>query len=324
MIINNKSLVELFASDTVKDTYLKTHKVTGTMKSQLLNIARNQYKVVEDFGRGKYNIDEKFDGSIIIPNNKMAHPIYGNLIPAILINVKNFHDKEKVFCLSMTGVYNNFKMIQSENFCSMKDRRSISSEILNVNYDTLNEFFNITNSSLRYYLDNAMNLLEALSLIEYNKLMYVKLINSETIHTIGSIDSTIDTVYRRATPEEQQFIADEYKRIRDKYSIPKNNKLFGKPQNELQESLRTLNIEYDYKCYELICLDKNNINKICDFYSVEKLDNYSFEFSKNFIAMTIANAEERRNSAITDNLTDFYRFSEEYIHDFMKLSKTTK
>ena len=197
MLINNKILVELFASDNVKETYLRTYKVTGSMKSQLLNVAKNQYKIVEDLGRGKYNIDEKFDGSIMIPNNKMAHPIYGNLIPSILINVKNFHDNEKVFCLSLSAVYSNFKMIHRDNYCNMRDRRRTTSEILDVNYDTLNEFFSITNTSLKYYLDNSVTLLENLRLIKCNKLIYVKLINSESVHTIGIVDSSIKTMYRQ-------------------------------------------------------------------------------------------------------------------------------
>ena len=323
MLINNKILVELFASDNVKETYLRTYKVTGSMKSQLLNVAKNQYKIVEDLGRGKYNIDEKFDGSIMIPNNKMAHPIYGNLIPSILINVKNFHDNEKVFCLSLSAVYSNFKMIHRDNYCNMRDRRRTTSEILDVNYDTLNEFFSITNTSLKYYLDNSITLLENLRLIKCNKLIYVKLINSESVHTIGIVDSYIKTMYRPATKEEQQFIEDNEYKIKEKYGISKDNKLFGKPKDEMLNILKTINIEYTYECYEIICRDKKSINEICEFYSINKLDNYSNEFSKNFISMTIANAEDRRNEAIMNNLSDFYRFSESYIMDFMKLSEKT-
>ena len=128
---------------------------------------------------------------------------------------------------------------------------------------------------------------------------------------------------RRATVEEIQFIENETKKIKDKNGIPINNKLFGAPLNELNSILKTLNIEYSYDKYEVYCLDKANINKICSFYSVDKLEDYSKEFSKNFIAMTIANAENRHNEAIINNLSDFHRFSKEYIEDFMKLSNIT-
>lgn len=324
MLINNKILVELFASDSIKNSYEKNKKVTGSMKNQLLNIAKNQYKIVEDLGRGKYNIDEKFDGSVMIPNNKLAHPIYGKLIPAILLNVKNFHDNERVFCLSLTNIYGSFKMIHRENYCNMKERGVTSSKMMDIEYETLKEFFNVTHDSLKYYLDNSIKLLETLGLIKHNKLMYVKLIEAESIHTIfTNIESSVITRHRRATMEEEQYIKNLEASIRTKYNIPNNSKLFGRPVEEIEKLLKNLNIEYYYDRYEIICIDKTNVNKISDFYNLDNLNNISEEFSNNFISMTIANAESRHNNAVMNNLIDFYRFSEKYLKDFMKLSDTT-
>ena len=125
---------------------------------------------------------------------------------------------------------------------------------------------------------------------------------------------------RRATIEEIQYIKNIENSIRTKYSIPQNRGIFGKPMEEIRSILNTINIEYYYECYEIYCLNKNNINQICDFYSVEKLNDYSDEFSKNFIAITIANAEDRHNESVMNNLSDFYRFSEKYMDGFTKLS----
>ena len=323
IIVNNESLVRMFGTKEQNDAFDKNRKVQLSLKNSLLSKARNEFKIVEDIGRGKYKLDEKFDGSIIVPNNKMAHPIYGNLIPSIMINVKNYHDDGKVFCLSLNGIYSSFNMIHETNYSKMSDRRNISSKILKVDCDTLNEFFDVTHGSLRYYLDNSIDLLVALKLIKCNKIPYVSILVKESEHGIIDVESSFRRIRRRSTKEEEQFIEDCEREIRNKYSIDEGKLLFGKPKLELDNMLKTKNIEYSFKCYELICLDKDNIDCIVEFYGVNNLENLSKSFSENFISMTIANAENRHSDAIVNNIIDFHRFSEKYLDDFMKLANTT-
>lgn len=66
MIIGNKELVELFGIQSIKERYAITRKVNTDVKKQLLNIVKKEYKIVEDLGRGKYNIDEKYEYPITI------------------------------------------------------------------------------------------------------------------------------------------------------------------------------------------------------------------------------------------------------------------
>lgn len=313
----------MFGTQEQCDTFDRTRKVQLSLKNTLLSKARNEFKIVQDLTRGKYRLDEKFNGSIIVPNNKMAHPIYGNLIPSIMINVKNYHDEGKVFCLSLNGIYSSFNMIHDSNYSKMSDRRSTSSKILKVDYDTLNEFFDVTHSSLRYYLDNSIDLLESLKLIKCNRIPYVSILEKKSEHGYSDVEACMKRVNRRSTKEEEQFIEDCDNFIRKKYSISDGKLLFGNPKLELDDMLKTRNIEYHFKCYELICIDKDNINCIVDFYGVNNLDNLSNSFSENFIAMTIGNAENRHNEAIINNIIDFHRFSEKYLDDFMKLANTT-
>ena len=320
MILNTKELIELFGSEKNKEYYKKTKRMEQNMKTSILNNIKNEYKIVEDLGRGRYNIDEKINSSAIIPNNKMVHPIYGNLLPSIMINVKQYHDNGEVFCLSLNSIYSKFNMIHDNNYPKMYNRRHTSSNILNINYETLNEFFEVTHKSLKYYLDNSIKVLESLKLIKCRMIPYVSLIKTETKHNLSNVDTDLMVNKRRATKEEEQFIIDSEKMIRNKYNIGENKRIFGNPQEELKSLLSTINIEYYYECYELLCTDKDSINKIVEFYDIKNLENLSDEFRNNFINITVANAEIRHEDAITQNLTDFYRFSKEYINDFMNLS----
>jgi hypothetical protein len=323
MIINNKELIELFGSEKNKAYYKKTKRVEQNTKISILNNIKNEYKIVEDLGRGRYKIDEKINSSAIIPNNKMVHPIYGNLLPSIMINVKQYHDSSEVFCLSLNSIYSKFNMIHGNNYPKMYSRRHTTSDILNINFDTLNEFFEVTHRSLKYYLENSIKILESLKLIRCRMIPYVSLINAETEHKICNVDTDLKVSKRRATKEEEQFIIDSEKNIRNKYNIGEGKRIFGIPQEELKNILNTINIEYYYDCYELLCLDKESVNNIVEFYNVNNLEKLSETFRNNFIDITIANAEIRHEDAITQNLTDFYRFSKSYIDDFMNLSDIT-
>ncbi len=324
MIIGNKELIELFGTDVNKETYSKTKKVNNSLKEDLLSRAKCEYKLVIDLGRGRYEIDEKFEGEIIIPSNKMAHPIYGNLIPAILINIKNYHENGQVFCLSLNSIYAKFDMINKDNYSKMSSRRRVTSKVLDINFETLNEFFEVTHSSLKYYLENSLNFLSNINLIKVIKIPYVSLIKAETEHHKKNIlDSELKQLYRRATKEEYQVILDYEEEIRKKYKIEKGNKLFGKPMIELKEKLEIHNIDFHYECYEILCMNSKEINHIVEFYGIDNLKYISENFCRNFINMTIANAEIRHNDAITMNIKDYYRFGREYVEDFMKLSNIT-
>lgn len=323
MRINNYALVELFGTEAVKNSYSKNKKVTGSVKEQLLNIARNQYGTVIDYGRGSYEIDNKFNGSTIVPNNKMEHPIYGKLLPSIMINVKNYHDNNKVFCLSMASVYKEFNML-NQNYQNMNSRKNTTSKIMNVDIDTVEEYFDFTYSSLKYYLESSIRLLESLNIIKCTMIRYVAISEFEASHS-DDVDTVLATKYRRATPLESQEIEDMKARIRKENGLKNGAKLYGKPREDYVKSLKTMNFDFEYMCYELVCLDKDAVVDIANFYGVENLDKISKEFVSNFINLININAEKRKDKDmnVEKNLDSFRILNENYLDDFMKLSNVT-
>lgn len=322
MIIDNKAMVELFGTDSNKESYYKNKRVSGSMKTSLILRAKKEYTTVEDLGKGKYKLENKIISNII-PNDKMIHPIYGNLIPAILINVKEYHDSSKVFCLSLNSIYSNFNMINN-NYIHANSRKGTVSKILDVMPDVCYEFFDTTHAQLKYYLKNSLNLLSALGLIKYNMIPYVSLAKKEVdTSIIKGTDDIITITRRRATKEEEQFIADIDKDIRIKYDIGKGKKLFGEPLREYKDKISQINIEYIYECYEIICLEKVEIENILCFYNSTNKETLSENFTNNFISLVMSNAESKHLKAIENNMIDFYRFNRKYLDDFLTLSNTT-
>lgn len=322
MIIDNKAMVELFGTDANKENYNKNKKVTNSMKRTLIINAKKEYVIVEDLGRGKYKIEEKVS-NIIIPNSKMLHPIYGNLIPAILLNVKEYHNEGKVFCLSLNSIYSNFNMI-NENYIHANSRKGTASKILDVLPDICYEFFDSTHAQLKYYLKNSLNLLSALGLIKYNMIPYVSLVKKEMdSNIVKGTDDVITIMRRRSTKEEEQFIADVDKEIRTKHDIGKGSRLFGAPLKEYKDKLSKINVEYIYECYEIICLEKLEIENILHFYNSTDKETLSDNFTNSFISLVMSNAESKHNKALESNMADFYRFNKKYLDDFLKLSNNT-
>jgi hypothetical protein len=328
MIIKTKDLVDLFANDKQKEIFKKNGKLQTETKKYLLNNLKNEYKVVNQIGRGLFEIKDKINGTSIIPNNKITHDIYGNLIPAILINVKEFHDNNKVFCLSLNGVYSIFNMIHKHNYINMKNRPKTTSDLLDLSYENVKEFFDIIHKHLKYYLDNSITILEGMGLIRCRKIPYLKEINISSEHI--SEDNVIvisekNEIYRRATKEEEQFKVDMEKILEEKFNIiNEKEKFFGEKAKEYTQYRNKLllskNIEFFYECYELICLKKDEINEIVNFHNINNKEKLSDDFTKNFINLVIENANSRQRKAIESNKENFYRVSKKYLEDFTTLS----
>lgn len=313
MRIDNKQLIELFGNESQKLYYEKYKKVPKDIKECILNQLKNQYVIVEDLGRGKYNIDKKYNGSIIIPNDKIYHDIYGKLIPTILLNVKNFHDKHSVFCLPITKIYISYNMIHNNNYTNIKNRPSTASYLLDLNRDNTDMFFKSVNTSLKYYMTKTLDLLSTFKLISYRLMPYVVVSNKKSEHSVDCVLNTMDTLHRRATIEEEQFIKDLKDKLDKKYNAENgrdryhgiNSKMYIK--DEISE-LNSIGIERKYDCFEVFCENKQEILNILNFYNINDIDlnQLSSEFVNNFINITIKNAEnkeikiEERDKFISD------------------------
>lgn len=104
MIIGNKELVEMFGSEANKITYEKIRKVHTEVKNSMLNKAKKEYKIVEDLGRGKYNIDDKYEHPITIKKENRRDVEYE------FVEYEKIYDKlNGVYCI----IYENYIYIGS-------------------------------------------------------------------------------------------------------------------------------------------------------------------------------------------------------------------
>jgi len=321
MIIKTKDLVLLFGNDKQKEYYEKYSKLPVNIKNAILNIAKEEYKIVKEIGRGKYEIDIKFNGTSAIPNNKMEHQIFGNLLPAILFHIKDYHDNQLVFCLSMNSIYIELNTIHRYNYINIKNKKIESSKILDINLETIYEFFEVTHSSLKYYLENSIKILESMGLIKCNKILYLKEFSQD--ETENNIK-----LFRRASKEEEQFMYDLEGILEKRFDIKnQQEKYFGSKSKEYntikKDVLQDNKIDFFYENYELICINKKDINNILEFHDISEGNILSENFIKNFINLIITNAEGRHKKAIENNKIGFYRFSKQYLEDFGLLSNCT-
>lgn len=294
MILGNKELIELFGSDIQKTTYEKTKKVAVNTKISILNSLKSQYKIVEDLGRGRYKIDEKFDGSAIVPNDKINHPIYGKLIPSILLNVKRYNDNESVFCMPVSSIYIYYNMLH-RNYSNIRNNQAIASSILDLEIENTKMFFDSVNTSLKYYMKNTLDTLSSLKLIMYRTMPYV-IIKDEKFDKM---------IHRRATVEEEQFILNLISRLDKKYGCENGRDRYHGINSKayiIEETrfLRTIGVERKYDAFEVFCKNKEEIIKILDFYNLTDgcYKNISCEFVENFTNITSKNSANKSETIV--------------------------
>lgn len=324
MELNNADFVRMFGDEKDLERYLKKNTLEVSAKKKLLKKAKIEYGIVEDLGRGKYFIDNKLGYSMVLSEDKMSHGIYGSLMPSILINVKEHYDRNEVFCLSMNSIYYTFDMI-NKNYISMKNRKGIASNVLEVNPEVTFEFFESTTKKLSYYLEYSLNYLSSAGLIKYLKIPTVALIEKEIVTTkIKDTGATLTIDRRRATAKENQIIANIRDEVCKKHNIINNgSRLFGEAFEDYHAELKKYNIDYVYDSYEITCLKRDDVDFIIKYYGVNNKTILANSFSNNFINMAMEQVEKNHAKAIENNLLEFYRFNKKYLEDFSKLLNAT-
>jgi len=214
-----------------------------------------------------------------------------------------------------------YNMIHKDNYTNMKDRPFVTAELLDLDYNNTIDYFSVVHKSLKYYMESTLELLSNLKLIKVNELPYIKEY-SESIE-INKFKKHLK--FRRATKEEEQKHKDLLALLDDKHSIMEEKERYysKKSKNYIEDytdSLHSMGIDFFYDCYEVICLNKKNIEEILNFYDLSIFDSllFSRNFSESFINLTIENAKTRvlKNKKVES-------FVNKYIEDFTKLTKCT-
>ena len=311
----------MFGTEANKIKYSNDRRVNTSFKSTLLNRAKKQYELVIDLGKGKYTIDKKREQDITQNMLKMLkEDIYYNLTPVILSKVKYEYETNSVLLLPLIGCYDYFKVVNKTNYNNIRYNQSSACEQLNLDHNTIKEYFEIVTRSLKYYLEYCLNVLKKEGCLDYQKIKYIREKSMTTEHCMDEVSGNVRMHDRRATPEEIQLNADIKKLIRDRLDIKNDNDCYkSKEFNSMyRQQLNSHGILFIYDCYEIVCCDIDKINYIMSIYSFDDLYEMSLKFSTIFEKITLDNA----NNRFIDK-GKLYRIDEKYINDYLFLTSNT-
>lgn len=331
-IITSKEFIERYGTEKNKEYFSKNKKLINSTKNTILNKLKKSMNIVE-IGDGKFNIIEiyKTPKNLILEEIK-DDEVYGKLAPIIIQKlINNKMDCDNTLTLSLINFYDFSQSIHKNNYNEIRYKKDLASEELNIQSETILEFYKLINKNLQYKLENCLNLLEKGKLIVWYKIPYLKERTVEILNVCSSLNIDTSISHRRATTEENQFHENLKTELKLKFGITNDKECyFGEKaklyREEYEKELGKKNIMYFYEGYEVYYKDieksKEFINSFCDFNILSYSNKFSTMFIKNVIEDAISRKEKTSaNEIVPKNKS--YRLEDKYISDYEFLANST-
>lgn len=326
-IINEKKLVNLFATKNQKQKYLTDSKFTGVNKSILLKEA-SRYCEFDDLGNRNYKITKVYKYPKPKTLSKMQNGLYQYMIPLILNKLIDGHNENNKITLTSIKWARQIKMING-NYNAVKYHKQVASSYFDYNYNEVNDFYDKADDMIIRQLEQSLKYMTDAGLILWGKvdMVYKEKFNEKIVDISNGNNITLDKIEDThvLTEEEKGYYAECIK-IADVESgaEDKQGRYFGehaKKFNEvLNRELLKKNIKFVYQAYEVYYIDldkcKDFLNNFDNVNNISFIDNFNNEFQK----MIIDNAETRYNKDLDKQIK---KYSEDYIDTFKNLSDMT-
>lgn len=331
-IINEKKLVNLFATSSQKQKYISNGRFVSSNKNTILKEA-SRYCDIEDLGNKQYKISNicKYPKPKVI--FKMQSGLYQYMIPLILTKLIDGHNENNKITLTSSKWARQIKMING-NYNAVKYHKGLATDYFKYEYSNVDDFFDKADDMIARQLEQSLKYLVESGTIFWNK---VNMVYKEKVdEKIVDISENHDVIINRIedthvlTEEENKFYADCLS-IADKESGAEDNqsRYFGEHAKKFNEvltrELKKKNIKFIYQAYEVYYIDLDKCKSLLE--SFENVDGKDFieKFNNEFQKMIVDNAENRYNKKLKqfdiDNCIKMY--SEDYIDTFKDLSDMT-
>lgn len=338
--LNTKKLLEYFGTQTQQDNYIKDKKLNSTAKDRILTKAR-KFCNIEDLGKGKFLIHKLLGidkDDAILPLKK---GLYNYLAPLILTKLLEEDDAFKI-TLPFLGWARKFDMI-NDNYSLLKYNQEQGSEALNIDSDTMMEYFDKIDDCIKYYLQECLSILsdqQGLDLIDFDSIKMVKkMYITPADNEVGGIDVVCEYVDEVVSDDDRKYIYECETIAKEKSGITNNKeKFYGVKSYIYKRELKTLlskrNILFMYPAYNIYCKNPTAIEKILEkFADVDVSNKHEFVsvFNEKFVEYIERKAKGRYNREIKkrddEEINSKYlkqnRLIEQYLEDYKGLLDKT-
>jgi len=338
--LNTKEFVEMFGTDKLKIRYKKDKSITGRDKELLLKKA-SKYCDIQDLSQGKYNITKIYTADkedLILPLKKGLNKFLTPLILNKLIELDC--DNNFKFTLSLLKWAKQFEII-NENYGFIKFNQDKCFTHLNVEPDTMLEYFNKIDSCIKYYFEKNLAILSdksGLDLIDYESFQKVrKLFTNNDKNAEGGYDIGGKYIDEIISDDDRKFYYECERIAKERAGITRvQEKFYGKKsyiyKRELKVLLSERHILFMYPVYNIYCKDANEVRKtLAKFNDVDTSpEEFVRVFNEKFVEYIEKKATSRHNKEIelsldVENIKIIkpHRLLESYINDYRNLSEIT-
>lgn len=336
--ITSKELVNYFGTDKQKEK-INNGKYLGGREKDLLLIKAQKFCNIEDLTQGKYLIHKVYDieeDDLILPLTKGLNKY---LTPLILSNILEESEDDFKLTLSFLGWAKKFEMINN-NYSVIKYNQEKSCRELNIDPDTMYEYFEKIDDCIKYYIDKCLTILkekEGLELIDVESVTMVKkfFIDPNSPKSGFGLEVQCDYDDDIISDEDRKFVYECEREAKEKAGITRNNeKYYGVKsfnyRNELRKLLSKRNILFTYEAYNIYCKDIKETKRVLETF--KDINNNPKEFislfNEKFIEYIERKATNRHNKEIEkqndgEKSIKSYRMLQKYISDYQDLSKWT-
>jgi len=288
----------------------------------------NKFIIDETYSEILPKIDHRKDGNNVTEYTKIIE----NLILDLLVQGGNNKQGFGRVFLSKNQLFKEFHMI-NDNYVYCKRRILKLSKFMNINKETVEEWYDLNDDMLERNLQQALNSLENQSLISWDKELtvaeaipmaqvtkygteivkrkYIDQYDEEQIDYKYRADDEIQLNYREGTDKEKAFIKKIEKDIMNELGCDSKQMIIKLGMWETFKSkvddivLKELNIAFYYKSYKILFNEKHISEAIDDIYGKCELvedEKISSKYLLNLDIMdrTITNAEKRHENAIKE------------------------
>jgi len=346
--ISTKELLELFGTDKQKENYIKNKKLNSGNKSSIIKKA-SKFCEIADLGKGKFIIHKVFnlnmDDELLFT---LLRGLSQYITPLILFRLLNEQDENYKMTLSFISWAKKFEIVNS-NYSFMRIYQQKSSEYLNMDIDTMFDYFEKMDDCIKYYLEKILKILSnesGLDLIEFDSVTKVRKIirdqNDEDIDILFECDS-IDEII---SDEDRKFVIDCENKSKEESGITDNReKFYGMKSKLYKKILSKLLIKrkilFTYQAYNIFCKNKIEVQKVLSKFDsildyrdekfIETFNNIFIEYIKDKANKASKREKEKYNKLLEDcetnskeiNYIKKYRLADAYINDFKSLSELT-
>lgn len=316
-VYTEKKLVEIFGSPAQKKCFSEYRTLKGKSYFNTMMKKIKRYCSIEQMkersanGGYKFKISSIYEYPLPPQFNKMNSGMYQYMIPLMLYCLVNGHDEHHKINLTIGKWAREIKMV-NRNYDMIRYNKQKASYELDVNYEQINEYYEKSDSILRYYVLNALDYLKKAGRIIWREAYRIQKMGiSNCTLDDNNISSTVQIIESDATDEDMEIYS-ECIAIADKKANVNNDRerYYSKKSKDfsryLQQELNERGIRLIYKTYEAYYIDLDKCQDLLSHFELQSMQD--FENISKFNQLFAEKMEQYALSRYENNPTKYYEY----------------